>query len=261
MKTNLKLILLAIVLCACTGTEPNRVNTPVPSTPDLAATVSAAVKATSDFNAAVVVALKATEQAAVTLTPPASPTPQPTNTLVQTATSTPLPPPTATSIPPTLTAVPTNTPRPIALAPQPVATATSAVPAGFSAKVTIQKAGYERWGRSQGMIDPNWQGGYCTGDDKHPILKLGISLALTNTGSRDWPAGTRNMYFFKTDGTKAFTCSYSYLTAYPPTKPGQDFQMSYTVYVELSERVAYGIFEVTDVGKQRFEVPTNLPLP
>lgn len=241
MNKRYELVLMSILLCACSTPGPNPPPKDVATTPDLAATVSAAVRATSDFNAAVLVALKATELAAPTSTPMPSPTPQPTQTPVRTAT--PLPPPTGT---------------PASVAPQPVA---PAAPSGFSAKVTIQKAGYERWGRPQGMVDPNWRGERCTGDDRYPVLKLGISLALTNTGSQEWPAGTRSVDFYKSDGTKAFTCLYDYLSAYPPTKPGQEFQMSYLAFVQLNERVAYGIFTVTDVGKQRFEVPTNLPVP
>jgi hypothetical protein len=52
--------------------------------------------------------------------------------------------------------------------------------AGF--EVEIQKAGYERWGRPAAMDNPNHPN--CQDEDNvRPILKLGISLAVKNTGT------------------------------------------------------------------------------
>lgn len=130
--------------------------------------------------------------------------------------------------------------------------------AGF--RVEIQKAGYERWGRPEVMDNPQFSG-TCTGDDKRPVLKLGISLAIHNTGRTDWPAGSQDIQFYKPDGTPAAWCWYDYMGVNMPTKAGNAWVASYTVFVEQGERVGYGVFRVRGVGDVRFEVPQNLPMP
>lgn len=135
----------------------------------------------------------------------------------------------------------------------------SATP-GF--RVEIQKVGYEQWGRPEVMDNPNFHG-WCRGDDSRPVLKLGISLVIYNTSPTPWPTNTRNVKFYKTDGTPAAWCWYDYMDdkAYPPTTTGNAWVASYTVFVEKSERVGYGIFKVQNIGDVRFDIPQNLPMP
>lgn len=141
------------------------------------------------------------------------------------------------------------------------ASATKSSPnAGF--EVEIQKAGYERWGRPAAMDNPNHPN--CQDEDNvRPILKLGISLAVKNTGTVTWPTGTRTMRFYTTGGREAFWCYYNFIEdkPYPETAPGGAYIMSYLVFVERDERVGYGEFEVQDIGKFRFDIPQNIPLP
>jgi len=145
-------------------------------------------------------------------------------------------------------------------APKSAAGASADTVPGF--RVEIQKAGYEQWGRPEVMDNPNFQG-WCRGDDRRPVLKLGISLGIYNTGRVPWPTGTRSMQFFKTDGTPAAWCWYDYMDdkAWPPTDPGNAWIASYTVFVEKGERVGYGIFKVQGVGEVRFDIPQNLQMP
>ncbi|MCX6017618.1 MAG: hypothetical protein NTZ50_03805 [Chloroflexi bacterium] len=145
-------------------------------------------------------------------------------------------------------------------------TASGSAPAPANAtpgfRVEIQKAGYEQWGRPEVMDNPNFHG-WCRGDDSRPVLKLGISLAIYNTSPTPWPTNTRNVKFYKTDGTPAASCWYDYMDdkAYPPTTMGNAWIASYTVFVEKSERVGYGIFKVDGIGDVRFDIPQNLPMP
>jgi hypothetical protein len=129
-------------------------------------------------------------------------------------------------------------------------------------RVEIQKAGYEQWGRPEVMDNPNFSG-RCRGDDRYPVLKLGISLAIYNTGTASWPTGTRSMNFYKTDGTPAAWCWYDYMNdkAWPPTTTGNAWVASYNIYVERHERVGYGVFKVDGIGEVRFDIPQNLPMP
>lgn len=129
-------------------------------------------------------------------------------------------------------------------------------------RVEIPKVGYEQWGRPEVMDNPNFQGA-CRGDNRRPVLKLGISLVIYNTGSAPWPTGSRSMDFFKTDGKPAAWCWYDYLDDkdYPPTTTGNAWIASYTVFVEKSERVGYGIFKVDNIGEVRIDIPQNLPMP
>jgi hypothetical protein len=145
----------------------------------------------------------------------------------------------------------------------PLATVTpkpSADDEGF--RVEILKAGYENWGRPKAMDDPNLDNCDLT-DDMRPMLKLGISLAIHNTGARPWPTGTRSIDFFKTDGSPAFSCYYDYLKdqPFPETPPNGAYMMSYLIFVERNERVGSGVFKVKGIGEVRFDIPQNLPLP
>jgi hypothetical protein len=69
--------------------------------------------------------------------------------------------------------------------------------------------------------------------------------------------------FYKNDGTPAASCWYDYMDdkAWPATTPGNAWIASYTVFVEKSERVGYGIFKVQNIGDVRFDIPQNLPMP
>jgi hypothetical protein len=142
------------------------------------------------------------------------------------------------------------------------ATAVTPVNTAPGFRVEIHKVGYEQWGRPEIMDNPNFRG-LCRGDNKRPVLKLGISVVIHNTGSATWPTGARSMKFFKADGMPAIWCWYDYLDDkdYPPIAPGNAWVLSYAVFVEKNERVSYGIFKVDNVGEVRFDIPQNLQMP
>ena len=80
-----------------------------------------------------------------------------------------------------------------------------------------------------------------------------------------YPEGETSNFFRITQTTngKLFLGGYDYLDdkAYPPTTTGNAWIASYTVFVEKTERVGYGIFEVDNIGDVRFDIPQNLPMP
>ena len=150
---------------------------------------------------------------------------------------------------------------PAAAPAQPAVAPAQPTPTNSGFQVEIQKVGYENWGRPLVMDNPKANCEHT--DDKQAVLKLGISLAVHNTGDKTWPTGTRSIDFFKTDGTPATWCYYDYLPnkAFPETPPGGAYVFSYLVFVNRDERVGYGIFKVEGIGETRFEIPQNLPMP
>jgi hypothetical protein len=211
-----------------------------------------------------------------TNTPQPTYTPYPTNTPDPTATSTPLPSPTKTPEP-TLTSTPkptlaaTNTPAvkpssaPTQAAHVAAATSTSQpTTSGINPGITpvIQKVGYERWGRPLYLDNPKETNCGRT-DDSRPVLQLQVSLAFVNNTKQVWKTNTRSLQFFKTNGQVATWCYYDFQWGkdYPPTNPGESYQYTYDVFVEVNERVGYAIFSVEGVGWTRVDIPSNVPTP
>ena len=114
------LVLAALTVVACTGSEPESLSTPAlestpAETPDIEATVEAGIEATQEADSSIratVEAQVAETLAAPTLTPVPSPTPRPAPppTAIPTPTIAPTPAPTETPVP-TPTAIPTTTER------------------------------------------------------------------------------------------------------------------------------------------------------
>jgi hypothetical protein len=227
----------------------------------------------SNLQATIDAAVKATQAAQPTNTPAATNTVQPTNTL---------PPPTNTPSPTytpysTATPVPTETPQPTvtsaptsAAMPTVQATATMITPTSQAATTDmnsgitplIQKVGYARWGRPKAMDDSKYTSCGET-DNARPLYNMQISLAWINNTNQVWKTGTRQVDFYKTDGQPAFTCYYNFLgdKSYPDTNPGESYQFTYNVYVELNERVGYATISIEGVGTARVDMPANVPMP
>jgi hypothetical protein len=131
-------------------------------------------------------------------------------------------------------------------------------------KVTFDRAGYDYWGRPRYMIDKTATD--CgREDEKHQVLRLEISLTITNNSpTQTMKADTWKGQFYKPDGSEAMTChwGYSEKVGRPEIAPGQSTPVTYMAFVEKGERVAYGFITDDVLGQSsKIEVPTNLPLP
>ena len=177
--------------------------------------------------------------------PTATPTPEPTATPV---------PPTATAVPPTSTPVPpTSTPVPPTSTPAPPTatrvppTATRVPPTNTPAaqiRVTIQKYGYEKWGRPAGMDNPG--AGCGNFNDGRPVRKFTASLLITNNSSQDMTEWYAKVYL--PDGRRAYTCYYGYGGGFPAIPAGKSTELTFTSFMELNESVAFAIISDDNVG-------------
>jgi hypothetical protein len=86
-------------------------------------------------------------------------------------------------------------------------------------------------------------------DDSHPVRKLTAYLRVENrssTAMTDW-------YFtvIKTNGATAYVCFYGYQGSqpFPDVPAGQTREVTFAVFMELGERVSYGVVEDSRVGK------------
>jgi hypothetical protein len=154
--------------------------------------------------------------------------------------------------------------------------------------VTVERMNYVNWGRPYYMYDPSQP---CTSTDKKvAVLLLQVVVAITNNSpTQTMSVGSWHGQFYRQDGAPATTCNYTARgrVTNEPLKtesaraqatqvaedildgqeqvaipPGGTAGLTYAVFVELNDRVAYG--EITDsvLGKSnRIEVPLNLPLP
>jgi hypothetical protein len=184
-----------------------------------------------------------------TVTPVPTSTPLPTATAAPVPTSTPLPTATPTSVPPTSTPTPvppTATPLPptaTPVPPTPTKVPPTATPAA-SIVVTVQKYDYSQWGRPAGMDDPSKGcGGF---NDGHPMRKLTVSLHVENHSSKDmidWWG-----FFFLPGGQRAYTCYQGYGAGFPSVPAGLSQDVTFSVYIEPSERIAYGVIMDADLG-------------
>ena len=154
--------------------------------------------------------------------------------------------------------------------------------------VVVERMGYMRWGRPYFMYDPSQP---CTSmDEKHAVLMLQVVAAITNQSkTRTMSLGSWHMQFYRLNGAPAATCNYTArgrVTKEPlkndwdraaatrtaedtldgrekiSIPPGGTATLTYAVFVETNDRVAYG--EITDaaLGKSnRIDVPLSLPMP
>ena len=129
--------------------------------------------------------------------------------------------------------------------------------------VKFDRAGYDWWGRPAQMdlADPKDCGHE---DDHNPVLRLEISLQITNNSIRTMTIDTWHGQFYKTTGQPAMTCHWMYNRndARPEIPPGVTANVTYMAWVYPSERIGWGEITDANIGKSnRIEVPQNLPLP
>ncbi|MCX6017616.1 MAG: hypothetical protein NTZ50_03795 [Chloroflexi bacterium] len=154
--------------------------------------------------------------------------------------------------------------------------------------VKVERMSYVRWGRPYFMYDPSQP---CTSvDNSHAVFMLQVVAAITNNSpNRAMPLGSWHMQFYRLNGAPAATCNYT--SRGRVTKetlkndwdrasatrtaedtldgreqigipPGGTATLTYAVFVETNDRVAYG--EVTDAvlgTSNRIEVPPTVPMP
>lgn len=162
------------------------------------------------------------------------------------------------------------------------------VKAASPISVAVERMSYVGWGRPYFMYDPSQP---CVStDNSHGVLMLQVSVAITNNSpTQTMSVGSWHGQFYRLDGSPAATCNFvargrvtkeplktEYARAQATSQaqdpldgkeqiaipPGVTANLTYAVFVEINDRVAYG--EITDsvIGKSnRIEVPLNLPLP
>jgi serine protease Do len=118
--------------------------------------------------------------------------------------------------------------------------ALTAKPAAVTAptiQATIQKYDYSQWGRPAAMDDPNKTCGDF--NNSRPVKKLTASLHVENrTGQpmKNWYG-----HFYKADGSSALTCYQGYDSGFPGIQPGKAVDITFSVYIEPNEKIAYGV--------------------
>lgn len=153
--------------------------------------------------------------------------------------------------------------------------------------VKVGALSYMRWGKPLYMNDP--KSSCTTTDDSHAVLMLKVPVDITNNSSQTMQVGSWRGIFYRYDGSPATTCYFSASgrQTKDPLKnewdraaatrtaqdkiesreafsipPGSTASLTYAVFVEINERVAYG--EITDavLGKSnRIEIPSTVPVP
>lgn len=82
-------------------------------------------------------------------------------------------------------------------------------------------------------------------DDKRPVTKLTASLQVANGTEKsmtDWSG-----FFFDADGTLLYTCHQGY-ESLPDIPAGHSLDITFSVFMEEGEEVAYGYVEDTNLG-------------
>lgn len=140
----------------------------------------------------------------------------------------------------------------------PVATAAPANPF----QIRVQKLGYDRFGRPAGLDDPN--AGCGPFNDSRAMLRLEVSLEVTNLTSAGVPNNEYWVRFFKTDGSEAFSCVWTYRQTrdIPDIQPNVPTNLTFMGFVELNERIGYIQFDTKNNGKSnRVDIAGDLAVP
>lgn len=132
----------------------------------------------------------------------------------------------------------------IAAAPAPTAAPAQPTARPVQMVVTVQSYAYEQWGRPPIMDNPN---GKCSPfNDGKPVRRLRVSLAIENRSQQamtDWYG-----YFYKPDGSEAPTCYYTQNGGQPSIPPGKSAEITFLIYMERNETIAYGYIYDSRVG-------------
>ena len=128
------------------------------------------------------------------------------------------------------------------IGPPPTLTPTPTTPANLI-EVVIREYSYSQWGRPAGMDDPQKPCGDF--NDRRPVRKLTASLTVYNKS--DKPMRRWTAIFVKPNGKRAYTCIQGYDTL-PVIPPGRSCQVTFSVFIEPNETIAYGVISDADVG-------------
>lgn len=248
MRQILPVLALLLVSCAQTasGAAPSETPKPEANPTDVAlsAEATAAVKRLEAIRSTANVAALTPRVATATTTAAPTGTLPPTPTATSSATATMA----ATRQPTTVPVRATNVP------------ATVAPAGGF--EILAYRMGYDRWGAPAGM-DQNVKtcGPF---DNKRPMNRLEAALRVTNNTTAAMKDGEWWVYFYKPDGSEAFSCVWLYERGkpLPDILPGQSADFTFMAWVPRGERVAKIVLKHDDLGASNaIVVPPTLPLP
>ena len=124
----------------------------------------------------------------------------------------------------------------------PVITPTPTMPTDLIEAV-VREHSYSQWGRPAGMDDPKKPCGDF--DDRRPVRKLTASLTVYNKSDQSMRHWTG--IFLKPNGKRAYTCVQGYDTL-PVIPPGKSCQVTFSVFIESNETIAYGVISDRDLG-------------
>jgi hypothetical protein len=128
--------------------------------------------------------------------------------------------------------------------------------------MTAQRMSYDKWGRPAAM--DNREGGCNMFNDSSAVLRLELSVQLTNNSSQAIPPDEYWVAFRKTNGAIAYSCVWLYENSddIPTIQPGQSVNLTFMAFMEFNERVDAARFITKNAGNSAImPIATNLPVP